>query len=196
MDPSTEGPFKIAFAAFWIANFIVRVYFQAKARGSRRAFARNQHTAALGFRILAVGYLLLLLYPLTTWLDFAHVSLAAPIRWSAGVTLFALYFALFVASHIELGKHWSGLVEIHEDHTLVTSGPYRLMRHPMYTAFFLWCLVTFTLTCNWLISGIYALAVFWMVASRVSAEEEMMIERFGNAYCEYRDRTGRFVPRI
>jgi len=194
MDPVNEAPFRLGFAIFWVVNLIVRVYFQARARGTQKAFAKNQQLAVLGFRVLAIDYLVLFLYPLTTWFDFAHIGLSPWLRWTLGMILMMLYLILFASSHLALGKHWSGVVEIHQDHALVTTGPYRLVRHPMYSAFFLYCLGTFVLTSNWLMFVIYSSAVSFMYITRVSSEEEMMIERFGDSYREYMDQTGRLFP--
>lgn len=196
MDQSAEAPFRLAFAIFWILNTIVRMHFQRRTRGSRRAFVRNQKAAALGFHVVAIAYFFLLLYPLTSWLDFAHAGLSTAVRWTFGVALLVLYLVLFSWSHIALGTHWSGIVEIYQDHELVTRGPYRLVRHPMYSAFFLWSLGISVLSSNWLIFLVYTGAVVFMYSGRVSSEEEMMLERFGDVYKEYMSQTGRLLPRF
>jgi protein-S-isoprenylcysteine O-methyltransferase Ste14 len=196
MDLVDENPFRIGFAVFWVVNLVVRSYFQLKARGAERAFVKNHRRAVVGFRVLAIAYLLLILYPMTTWIDFAHVGLSPVVRWTLGLVLLLSYLVLFASAHLALGKHWSGVVEIHQDHALVTGGPYRLVRHPMYSAFFLSCPGIFVLSCNWLISGLYTVAVLFMYLSRVASEEEMMIERFGESYRAYMNRTGRLLPRL
>lgn len=196
MNPVNETPFRIGFAVFWVVNVVVRIYFQSKARGAERAFTKNHQRAVLGFRVLAIAYLILILYSLTTWFDFAHLELSVWLRWTLGLVLLMLYLILFASAHLALGKHWSGVVEIHQDHVLVTGGPYRLVRHPMYSAFFLSCLGTLVLTSNWLISGLYASAVLFMYLSRVASEEEMMMEKFGEAYRIYKSQTGRLLPQV
>jgi len=196
MDQSTEAPFRLAFAVFWGVNFLVRIYFQAGARGGQRAYVRNERGAALGFRVLAVVYMLLLAYPLTGWYDFARAGLPAWVRWTCGVTLLTLYLVLFSWSHVALGRHWSGIVEIHQDHELVRSGPYRLVRHPMYSAFFLSAIGLGVLSSNWFLFLAYAAAVAFMYSRRVASEEEMMVERFGDGYKEYCSKTGRLLPRL
>jgi len=105
-----------------------------------------------------------------------------------------LYLALFAWTHRVLGKNWSGVLEIHQDHILITTGPYRFVRHPMYTAFFLSAVGFAFLSSNWLIAVVYTAAVSYMYLTRVSAEEEMMVARFGDTYKEYMNRTGRLVP--
>lgn len=194
MDLPEETPFRIAFAIYWFVHLIVRTYFQMKARGPERAYARNKQRAALGFRVLAIAYVILIVYAVSPWFDFAHINLANWIRWVAGLGLLAFYLVFFSWTHIALGRHWSGLVEIHKDHALITTGPYRFIRHPMYSAFFLSAFGMYFLTANWLIFVIYFVAVASMYFTRVRSEEEMMIEQFGEAYREYMSRTGRLLP--
>lgn len=195
MDLPFETPFRIAFACFWLLNTGIRSYFQTKALRTRKASGAENSAGRLGFRILALVYLLLVVYSVTTWIDFAHVDLSSGLRWTSGGGLLLIYLALFVWAHQVLGKHWSGILELHEDHALIESGPYRMVRHPMYSAFFLSCFGTFFLTANWFLAGLYFLGVAFMYFSRVSAEEEMMIGQFGDAYREYMGRTGRLIPR-
>ncbi len=196
MDTAFETPFRTAFACFWLLNTGIRSYFQTKALRARKASDVENSAGRPGFRVLALVYLLLIVYSVTTWVDFAHVDLSSWLRWTFGGGLLLIYLALFVWAHQVLGKHWSGILELHEDHSLITSGPYRMVRHPMYSAFFLSGLGIFILTANWFLSSLYFLAVAYMYFSRVSAEEELMIGRFGDAYREYMTKTARLVPRL
>ena len=66
----------------------------------------------------------------------------------------------------------------------------------MYSAFFVIGLGALMLSANWLIGATYLLCVGWMYHARVRSEEEMMIERFGETYRAYMDRTGRLFPRL
>lgn len=196
MNPVDESPFRIAFGLIWLLSFALRVYFQSKARGAQNSFTRHERRARLGFRLLALAYLLMLVYCFSPWFDFAHIGIPRWIRWILGGSTLALYLTLFAWAHRALGKSWSGLLEIHQDHALVTNGPYRLVRHPMYSAFFLSGIGFFLLSANWCIAAIYMPALAFMCWDRVSSEEEMMIERFGDLYKEYTTRTGRLLPRL
>jgi protein-S-isoprenylcysteine O-methyltransferase Ste14 len=196
MNLADETSFRSAFGTFWLVNFFVRIYFQAKAQNPQKSFTRHEKQARLSFQILAIAYLVMIIYPLSDLLDFAHVDLPSTIRWAVGGPALLFYLFLFGWAHIALGRHWSGLPEIHEDHILVTAGPYRLMRHPMYSAFFLSGIGFFLLSANWFVAAVYLLAVAYMYFNRVAAEEGMMIERFGDPYKEYMIRTGRVLPRL
>lgn len=196
MNVTNEEYFRLAFALAWLLSFVLRVYFQVKARNVQRSFARGERRARLGFRVLAIAYLLLLLYSFSRWVDFGHLALPSWIRWTFGGLALLLYLILFSWAHVALGKHWSGLLEIHQDHVLVTHGPYRFIRHPMYSAFFLSAIGFFLLSANWFIAALYLSAVAFMYFDRVSSEEAMMVERFGDSYKQYMITTGRLCPRV
>ncbi len=79
---------------------------------------------------------------------------------------------------------------------MVTGGPYRYVRHPMYTAIAIFGLGLFVLApANWLILVPGVLGFGVLMAVRIRREEEVMVEQFGDAYREYAQRTGRFLPR-
>src|SRR5207249_3646753 len=92
-----------------------------------------------------------------------------------------------------LGKNLTDTVVTRRQHTLVTHGPYRWVRHPFYGVVCLWGLSLSLLTANWLIFlvGVVALA---MLIRRTRIEEAKLIERFGDQYRSYAEKTGRFFP--
>lgn len=83
-----------------------------------------------------------------------------------------------------------------EGHTLVTHGPYRWVRHPMYTTIFIWGTSILLLTRNWLIGGLSLFFILIIVVTRVAKEEAAMLETFGEEYERYLAHTGRFLPRF
>ncbi len=115
-------------------------------------------------------------------------------RW-IGVSLGIVAIPLFRWTHHALGKNWSADLVIKEEHSLVTSGPYRWVRHPMYSAIFLQSLTFFLLSANWII-GLAGLGANILIAARVDKEEALMIEEFGDEYRAYMQRSGRFLPRM
>ena len=80
-----------------------------------------------------------------------------------------------------------------KQHTLVTTGPYRWMRHPLYTSAALLGLANSLAAANWFFF-VTGCAVFLLLAIRTRKEEENLIARFGDDYRNYMQRTGRFVP--
>ncbi len=73
-----------------------------------------------------------------------------PILAWLGTAVFAVSLWLFFRVHKELGRNWSDLLEVREKHVLVTDGLYRYVRHPMYTAFFMWAVAQLLLLPNWI----------------------------------------------
>ena len=81
------------------------------------------------------------------------------------------------------------------DHTLITDGPYRWIRHPLYTFGSLFFISLSLVTGIWLIP-LLAIPTFAILIQRTSIEERALQERFGDEYLRYSERTGRFFPRF
>ncbi|HLO28789.1 MAG TPA: protein-S-isoprenylcysteine O-methyltransferase [Anaerolineales bacterium] len=195
MRASAEIPFRICFGVLWILYFGIRIYFQGKVTGKRVIIRTHEKQESLFFRLFALAYLLLPLYFLTPWIDFAHFPLPAWLRWLGGVVACA-GVALFSWAHYVLGMNWTAILALSKEHELVTQGPYRYVRHPMYSAFFTIGLGFLFLSANGLVGFLYLSSLILMYAMRVSREEEMMISRFGETYREYMQKTGRILPRF
>ena len=94
-----------------------------------------------------------------------------------------------------LGKNLTDTVVTRAEHTLVTRGPYRWVRHPFYLATALAVVANSLVTANWFLALTGGIA-FGLLVLRTRTEEEKLIERFGEDYKEYMERTGRFFPRL
>jgi protein-S-isoprenylcysteine O-methyltransferase Ste14 len=117
------------------------------------------------------------------------------LRWT-GVALTLLGFALLQWSQNTLGKNWSDRPRLLKEQSLVTNGPYRYVRHPIYTAFLLILGSTFLISANWMIGLTWIGMSALEVASRISYEESLMLESFGDQYRDYMKKTGSLFPRI
>jgi protein-S-isoprenylcysteine O-methyltransferase Ste14 len=120
----------------------------------------------------------------------------SPVQAWLGAAVFAAALALFLATHRQLGRNWSQTLELREGHTLVTHGVYRLVRHPMYSAFFLWALAQLLLLQNWIAGPAGFIGFGILYAFRVGREEAMMRAAFGQHYADYEARTKRIIPFI
>lgn len=196
MNTSTETIFRIAFAVLWLLFFAVRLYFQRKVQQEMRQYERvNEKQEKLLFRLFALAYLLMPLYFLTPWLDFARLPLPVWLRW-LGAAITCAGIGLFGWAHQALGLNWTAVLALSKEHKLVTNGPYHVVRHPMYSAFFLIGIGLFLLSANAFIGVTYLGMLLWMYLARVSLEEKMMIDRFGASYRRYMQNTGRLFPRL
>jgi protein-S-isoprenylcysteine O-methyltransferase Ste14 len=100
----------------------------------------------------------------------------------------------FVWIHRSLGTNLSAMLRIKDRQVLITDGPYRRIRHPMYSAFYLLHIAVFFLTANWFMGATWLAGLTIIILLRVRREEEMLLERFGDQYGSYMERTGRFLP--
>lgn len=195
MKTYTEIPFRICFGILWLLYFGIRIYFQGKVAGKRTVIRINGKQESLFFRLSALAYLLLPLYCLTPWLSFAHIPFPSWFRW-LGSIIACVGISLFSWAHYALGENWTAVLALSQEHELVTQGPYRYVRHPMYSAFFTIGFGFLLLSANWIVGLLYLGTLTLLYAFRVSKEEELMISRFGETYRQYMQKTGRIFPRL
>jgi protein-S-isoprenylcysteine O-methyltransferase Ste14 len=94
-----------------------------------------------------------------------------------------------------LGLNLTDTVVTRRAHTLVTSGPYRWVRHPFYGCVALFTTGSAVVAANWFMAVTGALTI-WLITVRTRTEEAHLLARFGPSYEAYRARTGRFLPRL
>jgi protein-S-isoprenylcysteine O-methyltransferase Ste14 len=116
---------------------------------------------------------------------------AWPFWTGAAVTLAGLLFS--VAARACLGRNWSGTVTLKKDHELVTRGPYRWVRHPIYTGLLLAFMGSGFARgdLGGVVAVVLVLAALWR---KLRMEERWMCEQFGEAYLAYRRRVAALVP--
>ncbi|HUE98023.1 MAG TPA: isoprenylcysteine carboxylmethyltransferase family protein [Anaerolineales bacterium] len=141
------------------------------------------------------GFVSMLVYVINpTWLSFASLPFPAWLRW-IGVGIAIIGFALLQWAQVTLANSWSDTPRMMKEQTLITNGPYRTVRHPIYIAFILILGSTLFISSNWLIGLCWAGMVTLEVISRISFEESLLIEFFGEQYREYMKKTGRLLPK-
>jgi protein-S-isoprenylcysteine O-methyltransferase Ste14 len=94
-----------------------------------------------------------------------------------------------------LGRFFVPGVAVFRDHALVTSGPFRLVRHPLYSAVLALWLGAALGTLNWLLFALLPLVVAGLFIAS-GAEEAMLRAKFGTSYEAYAAQTGRFIPKV
>jgi protein-S-isoprenylcysteine O-methyltransferase Ste14 len=179
-----------------VAWYIIRRRFERKAKkvGVVESFFGRRDATLLIMAVIAM-FVVPLIYVLTGFpksLDRSDIPATA---WLGVATLCAA-LSLFYRSHDDLGRNWSISLEIRKDHRLVTTGVYQLIRHPMYSSFFLLGLAQILLLPNWFAGGAGLLAIGTLYGFRVRQEEQMMLERFGGDYRRYMAGTKRIIPWI
>ena len=142
------------------------------------------------------GFISMVLYVINpSWLAFGNLSLPTWLRWT-GVGIAILGFILLQWAQVTLANSWSDTPRMMKEQTLITSGPYRFIRHPIYTAFLLILGSTLLISSNWLIGLCWAGMTILEIISRIGFEESLMMEYFGDQYREYMKKTGRIFPKL
>jgi len=129
------------------------------------------------------------------WVAWANLSLPGWARWT-GFTIALIGFTLLQWAQTTLGQSWSDTPRMMREQVLVTNGPYRTIRHPIYTAFFLILGSTLFVSANWLVGFLWISMTLLEIFSRINFEENLMLEYFGDRYREYMKRTGRLLPKL
>ncbi len=119
-----------------------------------------------------------------------------PAQYAAGVVLFSLGLWLFHRSHVDLSTNWSVSLDIRENHALITSGVYRRLRHPMYSAILLQAVGQALVAPNGIVGSFYLCASILMFSFRMGPEEQMMLQQFGDRYAIYMTKSQRLIPGI
>ena len=118
---------------------------------------------------------------------------AAPATYWTGVVIVVIGLLFAIWARNVLGRNWSGVVTVKQDHELIRSGPYRHVRHPIYTGLLVAFAGSAVARGEW--RGILALAIVFVALWRkLRLEEQWMIETFGDAYVRYRAEVRALIP--
>lgn len=111
------------------------------------------------------------------------------------VILAVIGLIVLLWARINLGRNWSGRVVLKENHQLITTGLYSLVRHPIYSGFLLLGLAT-ALNYGTLLPFVGVALLMIAISIRIRAEEALMTQQFPNEYPQYMKRTKRIIPWI
>jgi protein-S-isoprenylcysteine O-methyltransferase Ste14 len=174
---------------------LVVVWVVGALRTKRTVQSQSSASQLLYTAILVVGvYLIFAKQSGIAWLDRQLFPATVPIAL-AGLLAVLMGVAFSVWARLMLGGNWSNRVTVKEDHTLVRTGPYRIVRHPIYSGILLGMLGSALqrggIRCfvGVLICGFS----FWL---KTRAEERFMVQSFGEQYLQYRHRVKALAPFI
>jgi protein-S-isoprenylcysteine O-methyltransferase Ste14 len=177
----------IALAAVWMVMWF-RIK-QSKRRES--AVEQLQHIVPLllGFWLLFNGA------GVERWGRLNHPVLSeGPLAWLTGVVITAMGVAIAIWARMILNTNWSGVVALKTGHELIRKGPYRWIRHPIYTGILLAMIGTAIVRNHvrgW-IGVAVVIATFYFKARR---EEQFLRQEFGAGFEEHSRHTGMFLPK-
>ena len=176
----------ILFAVIWLlAAFATKQTVYKESRAQRLRYT---------IPILLGGFLLAKGHRLSDPLNHRVIPQVEALAWS-GAVLCVAGLAFCIWARFTLGRNWSGLVTLKGGHELIISGPYALVRHPIYTGLLTMFVATVTVVGH--VAGIIAmpfvLVSFWI---KLRHEERLMLKQFPNEYAAYQQRVKRIIPFI
>ena len=179
-----------------IGWFAIRFRHQRRSRRTPKVRRSDRAREAVLLTISICGMLVIpLIYVFSDQPKFAGYPFMPILAW-IGAAVFAVALWLFYRTHSDLGRNWSVTLEIREQHSLVTSGVYSRLRHPMYSAFWLWAVAQALLLPNWIAGPAGLIGFGTLFFFRIGREERLMVEMFGDEYRRYMARTHRIIPGI
>lgn len=193
-----DSVFRIVLLVVLLAVVPIGMYHRLKSQATGEKLDRRQE----GVFILATlrplgavfwfGLFAWMINP--AWLGWSSVRVPVWSRWMSVVILVA-GCVLLVWTFRSLGRNLTDTVVTREQHTLVSHGPYRWIRHPLYSSAALMVAALSVIAANWFLflTGVMVLCV---LVIRTRTEEANLVARFGDGYRRYMDRTGRFLPKV
>jgi protein-S-isoprenylcysteine O-methyltransferase Ste14 len=134
-----------------------------------------------------------MIYP--SILGWSFISVPDGLRWTGGIIALFVCPPLIIWAQNSLGKNVSTTVITRKEHQLVTHGPYKWIRNPLYSFAVLFFGSLALVAASWFLLLAIGLAIV-LIAIRLPKEEAGLIERFGDKYQLYMKQTGRFLPRF
>jgi len=194
-----ENVFRILAALILFTGIGISSYFRRKAdrdtgeKISRKVDGTPMMTAIkLGGLVLWFSPLIYLINP--AWMAWSKIGLPEWVRWLGIVIGILCVFGVYWLFR-SIGSGITPTSATRKQHTLSTSGPYRWVRHPLYTIGSSLFISFGMMADTWFIAAL-GILTFILMAVRTPKEEANLIEKFGDEYREYMKRTGRFLPKL
>ena len=194
-----ENIFRILAALILFTGVGISTYFRRKAdRETGETISRNVDGTPM-MLFIRIGGLVLWLSPLVylinpQWMVWSKAGTAEWVRWAGvGIGTLCVFGIYWLFSSI--GSGISPTSATRREHKLSTSGPYRWVRHPLYTIGSSFYISFGMMADNWFIAAM-GLLTFIAMAIRTPKEEANLIEKFGDEYRDYMKRTGRYLPKL
>ena len=185
--------YKISFIAIWILFWTFWFIIGSRTKTTKMVESQLSRLTHLLLVILSFSFVGIDLLRF----GFLHVKLFAQFKFTnivgMFITLIGLSFAIYARFY--LGINWSGKITIKEVHTIIKSGPYSIVRHPIYSGVLLGLIGT-AIAVNE-IGGILSIILFSIAYYRkIWIEERMLIEYFGGEYLAYKREVKTIIPFI
>ncbi|MFP6595954.1 MAG: isoprenylcysteine carboxylmethyltransferase family protein [Candidatus Hydrogenedentota bacterium] len=194
-----ELVFRLVFIGVFLGSISISIFYRRRARADSGTIARREEGA--GIVLLRLFFALPLFLSIFAYminpelLAWSVVSVPVEVRWvGVGFGLACVPLLWWVFSSI--GSNISETVLTKAEHELVTHGPYRWVRHPLYSVATLMFISCAVIASSWWILLFAVVALVMIAVVVIPREEEALVAKFGEAYEAYRLRAGRLFPRI
>ncbi|MGA9854642.1 MAG: isoprenylcysteine carboxylmethyltransferase family protein [Gammaproteobacteria bacterium] len=178
----------------FIIWFLWLLYWWLSGRNVKAAARRESPLSRAGHAIpLIIAALLLALPTLPEGFLCVRVFPMTELIYWIGVFALVAGLVFSVWARLHIGRNWSGVVTIKQEHELIRSGPYHLVRHPIYTGLLLGFVGTAIARDEWRgwLAVLIAFAALWR---KLRLEERWLTEQFGDSYRQYRAAVAALVP--
>ncbi len=190
--------FRVSIAVIFIGAGSISGHFRKIARQSEPISRQNEATSTKVGRLLIalslyLSFLAFIVNP--SWMEWSSFDVQMWVRHLAvGAGLSALPLVYWVM--ISIGKNISETVLTKENHELVTHGPYRWVRHPLYSVSILMLMSVSLVAGNWFMMLMTTIAALGIVYLILPKEEAELVSKFGADYRAFQERTGRLLPLV
>lgn len=193
-----ELVFRISLGVILFLLSSIRLYYTVAAVKSGSSFSVRRLGSLRAFLAWFLYVFILLsafVYVLAPgWLAWAALRLPPEVRWlGVGIGIGSAFLLFWV--HRTLGRNFAAPGIIHARQILITTGPYHWVRHPMFTTLFTISVTISLVSANWMII-MMCLLFGILLSSTIQTEEQRLLEKFGESYGVYMERTGPFLPRL
>jgi len=194
-----EIVFRIIMGVSFLVLLGIRIHYQKKVLSEEKKFEIQENKLSLvagsiaALTSITFGFEYLFFYGtfcFTYLLDYPDW-----LRW-IGVIFLVVGVGLMWWAHYHLDRSFYSLVASKEDQKLVTSGPYRWILHPIYTAYLMTYISGGLATSNLVLTVVPGFFFGLMIINRIPREEALMREAFGQEYIDLEIKTGRLLPKI
>lgn len=194
-----ENIFRILSALILLTGIGISSYFRIKADKETGEKISRKVDGSVMMNIIKFFGIILWLSPFVylinpAWMAWSKIGLPEWVRW-LGIGMAIVSDVLLYWLFSSIGSGISPTSATRREHKLSTSGPYRWVRHPLYTVGSMLFISFGMMADNWFVAALGILA-FIAMAKRTPQEEANLIEKFGDEYREYMKHTGRFLPKL
>lgn len=190
------GIFETIYLIGFVLATVIRTYYGRQFKRKEIVHSQTENPIVfVGMALWGIALVTPLIVIFSNGLAVADYEITTSLR-IIGASVFTVSLWLLWRSHADLATNFSPSLFIQKNHTLVSTGIYRKIRHPMYLSFLMWAIGQSLLIANWVAGPLGLLAFLLIYLFRVEREEQQLLNQLGAEYAQYQKRTGRLLPKF